>query len=69
MQPVSSTMWLSMTFLPLMPTWSRFKIDWHGCPIAKGSIKLLFPKKSKASKHLPTLPHSWLRKVKAALPH
>ena len=69
MQPVSSTMWLSMTFLPLMPTWSRFKIDWHGCPIAKGSIKLLFPKKSKASKSLPTLPHSRLRKAKAALPH
>ena len=39
MQPVSSTMWVSMTFLPLMPTWSRFKIDWHGCPIAKVSIK------------------------------
>ena len=69
MQPVSSTMRLSMIFLPLMPTWSRFKIDWNGCPIAKGSIKLLFPKKSKASKHLPTLPHSWLRKVKAVLPH
>ena len=48
---------------------SRFKIDWHGCPIAKGSIKLLFPKKSKASKSLPTLPHSRLRKAKAALPH
>ena len=47
----------------------RFKIDWHGCPIAKGSIKLLFPKKSKASKSLPTLPHSRLRKAKAALPH
>ena len=68
MQPVSSTMRLSMIFLPLMPTWSRFKIDWNGCPIAKGSIKLLFPKKSKASKHLPTLPHSRLQKVKAALP-
>ena len=68
MQPVSSTMRLSMIFLPLMPTWSRFKIDWHGCPIAKGSIKLLFPKKSKASKHLPTLPHSRLWKAKAALP-
>ena len=50
MQPVSSTMLLSITFLPLMPTWSRFKIDWHGCPIAKGSIKLLFPKKSKSIK-------------------
>lgn len=25
--------------------------------------------KSKASKHLPILPHSWLRKVKAVLPH
>ena len=47
---------------------SRFKIDWHGCPIAKGSIKLLFPKKSKASKHLPTLPHSRFQKAKAALP-
>lgn len=69
MQPVSSTMRLSMIFLPLMPTWSRFKIDWHGCPIAKVSIKLLFPKKSKASKSLPTLPHSRLRKAKAALPH
>lgn len=69
MQPVSSTMRLSMIFLPLMPTWSRFKIDWNGCPIAKGSIKLLFPKKSKASKSLPTLPHSRLRKAKAALPH
>ncbi len=69
MQPVLSTMLLSMTFLPLMPTWIRFKIDWHGCPIAKGSIKLLFPKKSKASKPLPTLPHSRLRKAKAALPH
>ena len=68
MQPVSSTMRLSMIFLPLMPTWSRFKIDWNGCPIAKGSIKLLFPKKSKASKFLPTLPHSRLRKVKVALP-
>ena len=68
-RPVSSTMQLSMIFLPLMPTWSRFKIDWHGCPIAKGSIKLLFPKKSKASKSLPTLPHSRLRKAKAALPH
>lgn len=44
MQPASSTMRLSMTFLPLMPTWGRFKIDWHGCPIVKGSIKLLFPK-------------------------
>ena len=54
--------------LPLMPTWIRFKIDWHGCPIAKGSIKLLFPKKSKVSKHLPTLPHSRLQKAKAALP-
>ena len=40
----------------------------NGCPIAKGSIKLLFPKKSKASKFLPTLPHSRLRKVKVALP-
>ena len=49
-------------------TWSRFKIDWHGCPIAKGSIKLLFPKRSKVSKSLPTLPHSRLRKAKAALP-
>ena len=68
-QPASSTMRLSMIFLPLMPTWSRFKIDWNGCPIAKGSIKLLFPKKSKASKSLPTLPHSRLRKAKAALPH
>lgn len=65
---VSSTMRLSMIFLPLMPTWSRFKIDWNGCPIAKGSIKLLFPKKSKASKSLPTLPHSRLQKAKAALP-
>ena len=37
--------------------------------IAKVSIKLLFPKKSKASKPLPTLPHSRLRKAKAALPH
>ena len=44
MQPVLSTMLLSMTFLPLMPTWIRFKIDWHGCPIAKGSIKLLLHK-------------------------
>ena len=44
MQPASSTMRLSMTFLPLMPTWIRFKIDWHGCPIAKGSIKLLLHK-------------------------
>lgn len=69
MQPASSTMRLSMIFLPLMPTWSRFKIDWNGCPIAKGSIKLLFPKKSKASKSLPTLPHSRLWKAKAALPH
>ena len=50
MQPVLSTMLLSMTFLPLMPTWIRFKIDWHGCPIAKGSIKLLFPKKIKSIK-------------------
>ena len=60
---------LSMTFLPLMPTWGRFKIDWHGCPIAKGSIKLLFPKKSKASKPLPTRLHSKLRKAKAVLQH
>ena len=36
---------------------------------SKVSIKLLFPKKSKASKSLPTLPHSRLRKAKAALPH
>ena len=48
---------------------AQIQIGWHGCPIAKGSIKLLFPKKSKASKHLPILPHSWLRKVKAVLPH
>lgn len=45
------------------------RLEGHGCPIAKGSIKLLFPKKSKASKHLPILPHSRLRKAKAALPH
>ena len=45
------------------------QIGWHGCPIAKGSIKLLFPKRSKVSKSLPTLPHSRLRKAKAALPH
>lgn len=53
MQPVSSTMRLSMIFLPLMPTWSRFKIDWNGCPIAKGSIKLLFPKNQKHQSFCP----------------
>ena len=57
MQPVSfgaarvGTMLLSMTFLPLM-TWIRFKIDWHGCPIA-GSTAALSGKNCKASKHLP----------------